>query len=147
MIVTQVILIALLQSVVPFSTFALSILPHESEEEDCACNGAHPNQCKRCAVPSRKRRLLASEEDVAGHDASGIAKASHHCGGETSFVVAAHCVVDPYDGCGLAHISSGDDEEDGSVLRAHRYVRLVQQHAVADCADTDASDTEGVAVT
>jgi hypothetical protein len=58
----------------------------------------------------------------------------------------AHAVVNPGYGDRLAHVSPGDDEEDGGVAGADRDAGLSEQDGVADGRDADTEDAESVAV-
>ena len=146
MIVSQVVCLSSLHSVVPFTTFALPILHHDSNQESRTAQRTHPDQTKACPIAGRISRCFRREENIARDNTTRVAKSDHHCGRYGSFIVATHIVVYPGDGYGLAGIATADDEEDSGVLCPDGDVRLVHEHCVASCGNENADDTEGVAM-
>lgn len=86
------------------------------------------------------------EEDIRCDNAATVAKAYHHRRGDASFIVSTHVVVDPCDRYGLTDISTTRDQKHGEVFCADRYVRLAQQHNVADSGDGTAQKREAVSM-
>lgn len=97
MVVTKVVTFILgqLQAMVSLSVITLSVLTNEQEHENNGDADAHTDNANQYRKGCREIRGFASEEDVAGDDATEICEANLNCNTDGSLVMATHVVVDP----------------------------------------------------